>query len=204
MAHRPLRNRVVAVRIETRHHLEHPRDEVNAWLERPGAPTWLTPPGLALAPRTPPRAAPGSAASSACARPGAVWQPLRPADAAPRRAEPPFDFADQQVRGPWRTRRHEHAVEESGSGAAVHDRLEVEAAAHLERWEPRRGAGADVLHSPPASCARTSPSTRRGSWRPLTVAIAGSSAYQRPAGGAAQTAVTPSGRWCGARRDGAG
>ena len=37
------------MRIETRHHLENPQEEVSAWLDRPGALTRLTPPGLASA-----------------------------------------------------------------------------------------------------------------------------------------------------------
>ena len=166
------------MRIETRYHLEHPRDEVNAWLERPGALTRLTPPGLATAED----AAEGGTRQGRLVGvrlgPTLLPQPLRPrwllrhAD-----ATAPFDFADQQVRGPWRTWRHEHAVEQSRSGAAVHDRLEVELPRRLERWEPRVGELVrGVLHFRARQLREDLAfHAARAGRRPLTVAIAGSS-----------------------------
>ena len=166
------------MRIETRHHLEHPRDEVSAWLERPGALTRLTPPGLATA-EDPAEGGTGQGRLVGVRLgPALLPQPLRPRWLLRHAgAEPPFDFADQQVRGPWRTWRHEHAVEESGSGAAVHDRLEVELPRRLERWEPRVE---QLVHGVMHFRARQLREdlafhAARAERRPLTVAIAGSS-----------------------------
>ncbi len=126
------------MRIETRRRLEHPRDEVSAWLDRPGALTRLTPPGLASAEEPAEGGTREGRLVGVRLGPGVLPDPLRPrwllrhAD-----QDPPARFVDQQVRGPWRTWRHEHGLEEEGSGTLVHDRLEFELPRMLERWEPR-------------------------------------------------------------------
>jgi ligand-binding SRPBCC domain-containing protein len=50
--------------------------------------------------------------------------------------EPEGHFVDQQVRGPWRTWRHQHDLRADGEGTAIHDSIELELPRHLERLAP--------------------------------------------------------------------
>src|SRR5699024_5522774 len=96
-----------------------------------------------------------------------------------RHVEQPSEgsFVDQQVRGPWRTWRHEHHLEADGSGTAIRDSLELELPRRLERLAPvaesqvRRllAFRARQLHDDLAFHARHAHVPRR------TIAITGSS-----------------------------
>lgn len=125
------------MRIETTQRIPHPRSEVLAWHERPGALVRLTPPGLATADDP----AEGGLRSGRLvgARLGPAMLPdlLRPHWIL-RHAEHDDDgrFVDQQVHGPWRTWRHEHRIAADGSGTVVHDRIEIELPRRLERLAP--------------------------------------------------------------------
>lgn len=119
------------MRIDTEHSITHPRADVADWLERPGALTRLTPPGLG-GPASPEEGGTRTGRLVGVRLgPGVLPTGLRPrwllrhAEAAA-----PFDFVDQQVRGPWRTWRHEHGLDGDDRGAVVRDRLEIE----LPRW----------------------------------------------------------------------
>ena len=132
------------MRIETRHELPAPAESVRQWMERPGALVRLTPPGLGgpespgdggtrsgrLVPvRLGPAVLPGSL------RPR--WLLRHAEDARSSGGGEELRFVDQQVRGPWRAWRHEHAVDASEGGATMTDRLEIELPRGLSALEPR-------------------------------------------------------------------
>lgn len=125
------------MRIETVHRLAHPQSDALAWYDRPGALVRLTPPGLASA--EDPAAGGMQAGRLVGARLG---PPLLPGPLRPRwilrhaEHDPEGRFVDQQVRGPWRTWRHEHRIEAEGRGTAIHDSIELELPRHLERLAP--------------------------------------------------------------------
>lgn len=136
------------MRIEASHRIPFPQAEVVAWHERPGALIRLTPPGLA----TPDDPAAGGLESGRVV--GArLGPPSLPALLRPhwilrhREQEAGFAdggaigdrFVDQQVRGPWRTWRHEHRFLEGpgpAAGTLVQDLLDIELPGHLRRLEP--------------------------------------------------------------------
>lgn len=125
------------MRIETTHRIEHPRSEVLAWYERPGALVRLTPPGLATVDDP---AGGGMRAGRLVGTrlgPSMLPQPLRPRWVL-RHVESDGEgrFADQQVHGPWRTWRHEHSIEADGAGTALRDSIELEMPRRLDRFEP--------------------------------------------------------------------
>jgi uncharacterized protein (TIGR01777 family) len=151
---------------------------VSAWLERPGALTRLTPPGLATAEAPAEGGTRADRLVGVRLGPGVLPTPLRPRWLL-RHAEQetPTWFVDQQVRGPFRTWRHEHRLEEGPTGTIVHDRLEIELPRHLERWEPRVGASVRGMLDFRARQLRDDLAfhSRWSDRRRLTVAIAGSS-----------------------------
>lgn len=127
------------MRIEIEHRLDAPQAEVLAWHERPGALVRLTPPGLA----TPD--APGEGGI----RPGRVvgvrvGPPVLPMLIRPhwvlRHVErvPGGGFVDQQVRGPWRSWRHEHGIlDDARGGTLLRDVIDLELPRHLDHLAPR-------------------------------------------------------------------
>ena len=166
------------MRIETVHRVAHPQSDVLAWYDRPGALVRLTPPGLGSPEQ--PSVGGMSAGRLVGARLGPTLLPdaLRPRWIL-RHAEhdPAGRFVDQQVRGPWRTWRHEHRIEADGEGTAVRDSIDLELPRHLERLAPvtesqvRRllAFRARQLHDDLAFHARYAGLPRR------TIAITGSS-----------------------------
>ncbi|SDB90035.1 hypothetical protein GA0111570_10762 [Raineyella antarctica] len=112
----------------------HPRHEVFAWHERPGAFVRLTPPGSAIPLHGPTdgiRA--GSRMEIRVSLPflSALW----PGDTAPGPSwmvehtayEPGVRFVDEQVRGPMEDWRHEHEFADApGNGTTITDRLTYE------------------------------------------------------------------------------
>lgn len=121
------------MRIETRHELHAPPESVRQWMERPGALVRLTPPGLG-GPENPDdggaragRLVPvrlGPAVLPDALRPR--WLLRHAEDARSGDGGEELRFVDRQVRGPWRTWRHEHAVEAAEAGTTMADRLEIE------------------------------------------------------------------------------
>ena len=166
------------MRIETVHRVAHPLPDVLAWYDRPGAIVRLTPPGLASADAPAEGGMRAGRLVSAHLGPPMLPTALRPHWIL-RHAEhdPAGRFVDQQVRGPWRTWRHEHHLEADGSGTAIRDSLEVELPRRLERLAPvaesqvRRllAFRARQLHDDLAFHARHAHVPRR------TIAITGSS-----------------------------
>lgn len=125
------------MRIETVHRIARPHSEVLAWYDRPGALVRLTPAGLASAEDP---AAGGMRAGRLVGTrlgPPVLPDPLRPRWILRHvEHEPEGHFVDQQVRGPWRTWRHQHDLRADGEGAAIHDSIELELPRHLERLAP--------------------------------------------------------------------
>jgi len=166
------------VRIETVHRVAHPQSDVLAWYDRPGALVRLTPPGLASA--DDPSVGGMRAGRLVGTRLG---PPILPDALRPRwilrhvEHDPSGRFVDQQVRGPWRTWRHEHRIGADGEGATVHDSIELELPRHLERLAPAAESQmrrlldfrARQLHDDLAFHARYAELPRR------TIAITGSS-----------------------------
>ena len=121
------------MRIETRHELHAPPESVRQWMERPGALVRLTPPGLG-GPENPDdggaragRLVPvrlGPAVLPDALRPR--WLLRHAEDARSGDGGEELRFVDRQVRGPWRTWHHEHAVEAAEAGTTMADRLEIE------------------------------------------------------------------------------
>lgn len=125
------------MRIETVHRVSPAQSEVLAWFGRPGAVVRLTPPGLASAD------APAAGGMQAGRLVGVrLGPPALPTALRPHwilrhvEHDPQGRFVDQQVRGPWRTWRHEHRIEADGPGTAVHDSIELELPRPLERLAP--------------------------------------------------------------------
>ncbi len=124
----------------------HPRSEVFAWHERPGAFIRLTPPGSAIPVhqatdgiRT------GSRVEVRLSSPlvFALWpggSPPGPSMLIEHTAyEPDVGFVDEQVRGPLASWRHEHRFADApGGGTTVTDRVTYELPAALQRGAHRR------------------------------------------------------------------
>lgn len=132
------------MRIESRHTLAATAAEVRVWMERPGALVRLTPPGLG-GPEDP-RAGGTEAGRLVAVRlgPAVLPAPLRPRwllrhaeDHRPGDEAAALRFVDQQMKGPWRTWRHEHAVLEENGRAVMADRLEIEPPRALAPFAPR-------------------------------------------------------------------
>lgn len=132
------------MQIESTHRVPIPQAEVVAWHERPGALVRLTPPGIAT--QDDPAAGGLHVGRVVGTRlgPSALPSLLRPHWILRHReheadAEGDARFVDQQVRGPWRTWRHEHRLltdPGSAEGTLIRDTLEVELPRRLQRLEP--------------------------------------------------------------------
>ncbi|WP_262424759.1 hypothetical protein [Brachybacterium sp. Z12] len=147
------------MRIEAVHRVPHPRSEVLAWHDKPGALVRLTPPGLASA------EAPATGGMQAGRLVGVrMGPPALPTALRPRwilrhaEHEPEGRFVDQQVHGPWRTWRHEHRIDDTADGSAteIHDSIDLELPRHSNA-SPRssRPRCTDCSPSGPGSCAMT-------------------------------------------------
>ncbi|MDN5900722.1 MAG: TIGR01777 family oxidoreductase [Brachybacterium sp.] len=115
------------MRIRSTTHLSHAPDAVLDWHDRPGALVRLTPPGLASAD------APAEGGMQAGRLVTAHFgSPMLPTALRPQwilrhlEGESQGRFVDQQVRGPFRTWRHEHRIEADGTGTAIHDTIDLE------------------------------------------------------------------------------
>ena len=125
------------MRIETVHRVPRPQAEVLAWYDRPGALVRLTPPGLGSAEGPSTGGTQAGRLVGVRMGPSALPTALRPHWIL-RHAEhdPAGRFVDQQVRGPWRTWRHEHRIEADGTATAVRDSIDLELPRRLERLAP--------------------------------------------------------------------
>lgn len=136
------------MRIETVHQVPHPHPEVLAWYDRPGALVRLTPPGLGSADASEGGGMQAGRLVGVRLGPTALPTALRPHWILRHlEHDPQGRFVDQQVRGPWRTWRHEHRIEaaagpaEAGAAEAapateIHDSIELELPRRLERLTP--------------------------------------------------------------------
>ncbi|WP_299302743.1 TIGR01777 family oxidoreductase [uncultured Brachybacterium sp.] len=133
------------MRVETVHRVAHPPSEVLAWHDRPGALVRLTPPGLASADAPDAGGVQVGRLVGVRLGPSALPTALRPHWILRHlEHDPQGRFVDQQVRGPWRTWRHEHRIEADagtadaagGSATALHDSIELELPRRLERLTP--------------------------------------------------------------------
>src|SRR5699024_9042452 len=126
------------MRIRSTAHLPHSQETVLAWHDRPGAIVRLTPPGLASTD------APAEGGMRSGRLVGArLGPPVLPTAVRPhwilRHSEHDGAgrFVDQQVRGPWRTWRHEHEIAAgAGGGTEIRDSIELELPRRLERLAP--------------------------------------------------------------------
>ena len=125
------------MRIETVHRVPRPQAEVLAWYDRPGALVRLTPPGLGSAEGPSTGGMQAGRLVGVRMGPSALPTALRPHWIL-RHAEhdPAGRFVDQQVRGPWRTWRHEHRIEADGTATTVRDSIDLELPRRLERLAP--------------------------------------------------------------------
>ncbi|MEE1650681.1 TIGR01777 family oxidoreductase [Brachybacterium sp. J144] len=140
------------MRIETVHRVAQSRADVLAWYDRPGALVRLTPPGLASVEDPSVGGMRDGRLVGARLGPPLLPAPLRPHWLLRHvESDPAGHFVDQQVRGPWRTWRHEHRLEvdtlsggdgapdggvAGGAGTAIRDSIEFELPRHLERLAP--------------------------------------------------------------------
>ncbi|ATG53706.1 TIGR01777 family protein [Brachybacterium ginsengisoli] len=130
------------MRIETVHRVAHPPSEVLAWYGRPGALIRLTPPGLASVDEPDVGGMRAGRLVGTRVGPSVLPTALRPHWVL-RHVEhdergDQERFVDQQVRGPFRTWRHEHRIAADGDGdrTAIRDVIELELPRHLERLAP--------------------------------------------------------------------
>lgn len=125
------------MRIRSTIHLPHAQAAVLAWHDRPGAIVRLTPPGLASADAPAEGGMQTGRQVSAHLGPPVLPTALRPQWIL-RHSEhdPQGRFVDQQVRGPFRTWRHEHRIEGDGTMTALHDSIELELPRRLEWLGP--------------------------------------------------------------------
>lgn len=125
------------MRIRSTIHLPHAQETVLAWHDRPGALVRLTPPGLASADAPAEGGMQAGRVVSAHLGPPLLPTALRPQWVLRHREhEAQGRFVDQQVRGPFRTWRHEHLIEADGASTAIHDSIELELPRRLERLAP--------------------------------------------------------------------
>ncbi|HEX7350514.1 TIGR01777 family oxidoreductase [Brachybacterium sp.] len=139
------------MKIRSTTHLSSSPQTVRDWHERPGALVRLTPPGLASLDSPGDGGLREGRIVGARLGPAVLPDLLRPHWVLRHREHDPDRgfFVDQQVHGPWRTWRHEHTVAPAGNGTGtgtgvstggggtdIHDEIEIELPAHLERWGP--------------------------------------------------------------------
>ena len=125
------------MRIRSTIRLPHAQESVLAWHDRPGALVRLTPPGLASADAPAEGGMQAGRLVSAHLGPPILPIALRPQWVLRHREhEARGRFVDQQVRGPFRTWRHEHLIEADGAATAIHDSIELELPRRLERLAP--------------------------------------------------------------------
>lgn len=166
------------MRIETVHRVPRPQPEVLAWHDRPGAVVRLTPPGLASADAPDDGGLRAGRLVGVRLGPPALPTALRPHWVLRHlEHDPRGRFVDEQVRGPWRTWRHEHEIVADGAGTEIRDSIELELPRRLGALAPAAESQirrllafrARQLHDDLAFHARWAELPRR------TVAITGSS-----------------------------
>ena len=115
----------------------HAPETVRDWYDRPGALVRLTPPGLASADAPAEGGMRAGRLVGVRVGPSALPLWLRPHWILRHlEHDGPGHFVDQQVRGPWRTWRHEHRIEADGEATAIHDSIELELPRRIERLTP--------------------------------------------------------------------
>ncbi|ASK65591.1 TIGR01777 family protein [Brachybacterium avium] len=115
------------MRIRSTTHLPHAPETVLDWHDRAGALVRLTPPGLASADDPAEGGMEAGRLVTAHLGPPMLPTALRPQWTLRHlEHDPQGRFVDQQVRGPFRSWRHEHRIEADGTGTAIHDTIDLE------------------------------------------------------------------------------